>query len=1008
MILITFLGSSIGFSQTNSLVINEFMADNISTLQDVNDEYSDWIEIYNGTNSVVNLEGYFLSDDIQDSEQWAFPDIEIQPNGFLIVFASGNNRIENELHTNFKLSKDGEFLALYNESGAYIDSIRFESQFSNISYGRNPEQTSDWLFFPNPTPDTENQNDGRRYADSPMFSKSGGFYENTQSVYLSTYDPEDLIYYTLDGTTPTQNSSLFNEIPIELSSTTAIRAFTYNASKVSSAVVTHTFFIDEEVNLPFISIVTDPDNFFSSETGIYVTGTNGVRGDCDGTIRNLNRDWERPINLEFYEMDGIPRINQEAGVKIFGGCSRTRYPQKSLALFARSEYEDGDFDYQFFEDKEIDSFESLILRSSADDQVSTMIKDAYSQYVQIGQMDIDYMAYRPVVVFLNGEYWGIHNLREKLNEHFIADNHGIEKDKITILDRNASVIIGNDRNDYTNLLNFVESTNLSNSNAYAQVREMMDIDQYIDYQIANIYMAEVDWPGNNIKYWKANTPGKKLWRWLVFDRDQTFQTYRIPVNALDLATNPSFGWPNPKWSTVLFSRLQTSQAFNNQFIQTYAYHLTTTFEPNRLIDIANEFKMRIAPEIPRHIGRWGGQIDPDFNEGWNISPTFDSYEKWSDNIDSIQTFAVKRPEFAISNLENHFGLDGMATLNVNNNSSESGKILLFNTINLGNTPFSGEFFKEVPITFTALPKIGFEFSHWIISVAGEENVVETSELNLTLNDSTDLNAVFVTQTQLDGPIILINEINYNSSDDYDSGDWIELYNRSSSVVDLSDWKLTDSNPENVFSFPLNTVLQPNEFLVVYNDADAFQSVYSTVSNILGPIDFNFSNGGELIRLYASDSSLIDQVEYSDDDDWPTEPDGNGSTLELKSYDLDNDLSSSWGSSNGKGTPGSSNSILVNTEETGKKNLPSGIGLSQNYPNPFNPTTTIQYRTSNPGIVRLEVFDMLGQKVATLVDGVHTSGEYNISFDASTLSSGIYFYRLISDDQMLINKMLLIK
>lgn len=254
--------------------------------------------------------------------------------------------------------------------------------------------------------------------------------------------------------------------------------------------------------------------------------------------------------------------------------------------------------------------------------------------------------------------------------------------------------------------------------------------------------------------------------------------------------------------------------------------------------------------------------------------------------------------------------------------------------------------------------------------------------------------------------IVINEINYNSAAAVDTEDWVEIYNNSPSSVDISGWKIKDSNDDNQFVFEASTVLNARSYIVVVRDLADFQLVFPNVLNVVDSIDFNFSNAGELVRLYNSNDVLIDQVEYDDVSPWPTEPDGNGPTLELKNPNLDNSLASSWGVSSGNGTPGAQNSITVSSED--EKIAVSTFKLNQNYPNPFNPSTNIAYSISEPGNVILEVYDLLGQKVATLVNKVHSVGDYNVDFDASDLTSGIYIYRITQSGQSLTRRMTLIK
>jgi hypothetical protein len=388
------------------------------------------------------------------------------------------------LHTSFKLSKGGEFIGLYDSDGNTVDSISFGLQKTNISFGRSSEGLSEMGFFNDPTPGSKNGNISFQFTAEAQFSIAGGFFTGSQQISLSTQKPEASIYYTLDGKVPDENSLLYQN-PIIIDSTSAIRVIAMEDGKIPSEVETQSYFIDEDISLPTVSIVTDPDHLFRDQSGIYVTGTNGIQGSCDPTIRNLNQDWERPINLEFYDKSGEMTINQGAGIKIFGGCSRTRYPQKSFSLFARREYGKGSFDYQFFPEKEIFEFESIILRSSADDQTRTMIKDAFAQSVQVEYMDIDYQAYQPAVVFVNGVYWGIHNIREKINEHYLEENYAVDPDDVNILHNNARAAYGNAR-DYQSMIDFVSNNSMSDLNNYNFIKNQMDVHQYIDYQIANI------------------------------------------------------------------------------------------------------------------------------------------------------------------------------------------------------------------------------------------------------------------------------------------------------------------------------------------------------------------------------------------------------------------------------------------------------------------------------------------------------------------------------------------
>jgi hypothetical protein len=695
--------------QAPEILINEFLASNQTTNRDPEfGELSDWIELHNTTSEARDLSGYYVTDDLDEPLQWRIPDgTQIPPAGFLLLWADGR---DTGLHTSFKLDKGGEQLGLYAPDGLPVDTLRFGAQQDDMSYGRLGNDPNQWSFFHPPSPGAGN--DPRRsvkVAPQPLFSIPGGFYQGAQELRFENADQIE-IYYSLDGTSPDE-SALRYQAPIPLPATAAVRAIGYQSGCAPSDVVTHTYFIDEPVHLPFVSIVTDPANFFSNERGIYVTGTRGKGGYCDNAIRNLKQDWERPVNVELYETDGKLGFNQQAGVMIFGGCSRHRFPQKSLALFARQAYGKGSFAHQLFPDKDIGRFESFVLRSSADDQVLTMFRDALSQSVLVEYMDVDVQAYRPAVLFLNGQYWGIHNIREKINEHYAAGNFGVDPNEVNLLEGSGSVVAGTEAG-YAAMVDYANTHNMADPAQYEVVSAQIDVDQYIDYMIGHIYLAERDWPGNNIKFWRATSGPLARWRWVNYDMDQCFMTWSLQENMIAKTTTISGpSWPNPEWSTRLFRNLLKNEAFRHEFIQRYAYHMNTTFRPERLVQFIDRFQERLAPEIPRHITKWGGKKDPDARETW-MSPTFSSVAQWKQNVDQMRVFAVNRPAATIRHFLDHFGLSGTSEVSLQLHVADSG-VLQINGKRLRDG-FQGFYFNDVPIVVRATPRWGYTFSHWDI------------------------------------------------------------------------------------------------------------------------------------------------------------------------------------------------------------------------------------------------------------------------------------------------------
>jgi hypothetical protein len=300
------------------LYINEICASN----DNINIEgiFPDWIELYNSSNSAINLNGYTATDKIDIPNLWTFPNISIPANSYLIIAANGENT---GLQTNFSLSAGGEEIAIFNNQGVLIDHVVFGPQTTDVSYGRITDGATEFVYFTNPTLGISNNNAQGIRANNPEFSIDGGFYNSAVNLILSSNSSTARIFYTTDGSIPTQNSTEYIQ-PINISATTVIRAIVTDAGKANSTVSTRTYFLENRTfNLPVISISTDPDNFFGDRDGIYVEGTNGVSGYCMDYPVNWNQDWARPVSFEIYDVSGNLGVQVDAEAKIFGGCSRT-------------------------------------------------------------------------------------------------------------------------------------------------------------------------------------------------------------------------------------------------------------------------------------------------------------------------------------------------------------------------------------------------------------------------------------------------------------------------------------------------------------------------------------------------------------------------------------------------------------------------------------------------------------------------------------------------------------
>ena len=307
-----------------------------------------------------------------------------------------------------------------------------------------------------------------------------------------------------------------------------------------------------------------------------------------------------------------------------------------------------------------------------------------------------------------------------------------------------------------------------------------------------------------------------------------------------------------------------------------------------------------------------------------------------------------------------------------------------------------------------MPEFGYEFSHWANQPAFSDSI------NLLLDQNMTMIAHFSEMQNPYQDMVVINEINYHSSDDFDSGDWVELHNQSNLDIDISQWEFMDSDDSHIFTINDGIVLGSGEYLVLCRDSSDFSQIYPNVQNFIGEIDFGFSNGGELLRLLDDTEGLVDFVSYDDSAPWPVEADGGGVTLELLNPTLDNNSFESWAVSSVElGTPGQQNSSFDALSNDANGLLPSVFALHQNYPNPFNPSTNINYDLPQDSHVTVTIFDIIGKHVKTLVQDNQSAGFKTIRWDGKNqkdenVAAGMYVYQIKSGLNVLSKKMILLR
>jgi hypothetical protein len=624
------------------------------------------------------------------------------------------------LHTNFKLSSEGEVLTLFDSNGNQIDSLNVTGLSTDKSIGRSLTDGR-IMFFAVPTPGTENAAEEFTgiSTNEVIFSHDGGEF-NGQSISLSGANQGEEIRYTLDATVPTAQSPKYSSAII-ISDNTVVRAKIFQENYIPSRTVSRTFITSNTHDLPIVTLVSEPDGFFNEQQGIYVYGPDeNYQDELPFFGANFWQDWERDIHFSFYEETGELGVALDAGVKIFGAWSRAN-DQRSMSIFARGRYGFGKLEYPLFPELAYDSFESIVLRNAGNDWTVSNMRDVMATSLMDGS-GLETQAYRPVAVYLNGEYWGFYNIREKVNEHFLDDKIDVDKSEINLLVANGEVSEGSN-DSYNELISYIRGNSLVIQDNFDYVANQIDIDNLITYLVAQIYFDNWDWPGNNIKFW--NSPSTK-WRWILYDTDFAFgpwndSAYNKDTLSFALEDNGP-GWPNPPWSTLLFRKLMENTQFRNQFINQFADEFNGRFKADSVTQHIDAIANRMEPEMENHFQRWG--------DGKTISD-------WQGQVDRLRFFGDNRLPFLKSYIRNYFGISGLYQLNIAINNIAGGSVEL-NSLQLTSNNWQGQYFNNIPISLTAVPNTGYVFSHWQGDIDETDNSIELSR-----SSNTSLEAVFI-------------------------------------------------------------------------------------------------------------------------------------------------------------------------------------------------------------------------------------------------------------------------
>ena len=615
--------------------------------------------------------------------------------------AEGDTRSSRQLHTSFRLRRTGDFLGLYDPAGRPIDTVGLREMARNSSWGRHVDASTGWCHYAEPSPGGANMPFCTPMADIPATTLPGGFYREPIEVSLGNSRVSE-IRYTLDGAEPTQGSTLYTE-PIALESTTILRARKYRAGFNPSDAISRSYFIDEadvDVSLAVLSVITDPDNLWDPRTGIHAEGLDPD----DANYEQRGRAWERPVTVEFYEANGDHEFSVNAGLRILGNTSR-EFPKKSFVLYFREHYGTDALRYQMFDTIDRDRFESLVLRMGGDDGVADLprMRDA-SMHTLFREAGGYGSAARPVFLYLNGAPWGIYNLRERIDVDYLAEHFG-QADVDFI--READDVRAGDLDHWNATLSFFEGANLDLAQDLARAHDLIDIENFIDYYLFQIYAGNIDLVEANLVKFRPRFDGGR-WRWLLWDVDVSFGlASSSPVTHDTLAwftrdgARPDLGFYNDDgadslWATIILRRLVEATATRYDFLNRLADLLNTALSRDHVLETLDEHAELLDPDIPYDLEIWSDEWDG-------------TVEGWLDEVEALREFARERPDVVRQLARDRFALTD-AVLMVEGDD-EMGSVRV-NTLEIDRFPWTGLYFREVPVTLEAVPADGFEFAGW--------------------------------------------------------------------------------------------------------------------------------------------------------------------------------------------------------------------------------------------------------------------------------------------------------
>ena len=603
------------------LRLNEAMSSNSTYLTGPYGNATDWVEFYNDGTTAVQLSDYRLMDGM-NGQQYPLPDLVLNPGAYAVILLSESNQ---NLRAGYEwlpfgLSAAGDGLYLMKD-GMIEDYLILPALYGDVAWGR-PAGKQYAAKIGTPTPERANAEEALM-SQMPTADLPQGAYNDVTGLSISFSGPGQ-IYYTTDCKEPDQHAQPYTG-PIWITETTVFRVIAYEEGRAGSEILDLTYLVNEEHGITAVCLVADPADIWGNYDGIYVTGDYASK-EFPYYGANYWRDTEQPATATLFETDGSVGFSERCGLKIFGGFSRVQ-AKKSFACMFRNRFGNSSLDYPLFGEEGIGSFESFVLRSGGQDATVAKIRDEVITSLASDYLGLPVQRNRPAVLYLNGQYWGIYYIREKLNEQYVAGNFNTAKENVTLAQQSGSNVP-----EYSALLKYAQQHDLSDPECYAYVCSQINVDNYMDYVITQLWIENTDL--GNVKFFK--TTGMP-WHWALFDTDASM---RNPArNSVEKFLRPGIVSSEDNWSRLLVTRLLQNPQFQDAFLRRMAWQLENVWNEKIVVERIDRYCQLLKDDMQEECARWNPSV-----------------RQWEKNVQEMRNFASRRNDYFIGHVQTFFGL----------------------------------------------------------------------------------------------------------------------------------------------------------------------------------------------------------------------------------------------------------------------------------------------------------------------------------------------------------------